>query len=227
MEDKTTSLQVVPDAGLPQAELEKKLGDIAKIAFGQAMKQKWIKIDKAKNNLVTKDKAPTEDTLVIHLKKIVESPNTEVAGIDYKGLKSRKLINQELLKPFAISKGKSFTLNVKKPEADLTAELLANDNWKNCQFKSYNLEALGKPTSGGYLHPLMKVRAEIKEILLEMGFEEMPTNNYVESSFWNFDALFQPQQHPARDAHDTFFIENSPQHIDIARGLSPKGERGS
>lgn len=34
----------------------------------------------------------------------------------------------------------------------------------------------------------------------------MPTNNYVESSFWNFDALFQPQQHPARDAHDTFFL---------------------
>lgn len=39
-----------------------------------------------------------------------------------------------------------------------------------------------------------------------MGFEEMPTNNYVENSFWNFDALFQPQQHPARDAHDTFFL---------------------
>lgn len=34
----------------------------------------------------------------------------------------------------------------------------------------------------------------------------MPTNMYVESSFWNFDALFQPQQHPARDAHDTFFL---------------------
>merc|ERR1712241_1275989 len=40
------------------------------------------------------------------------------------------------------------------------------------------------------------------------GFTEMPTNNYVESSFWNFDALFQPQQHPARDAHDTFFISD-------------------
>jgi len=34
----------------------------------------------------------------------------------------------------------------------------------------------------------------------------MPTNNFVESSFWNFDALFQPQQHPARDSHDTFFV---------------------
>ncbi|GFY89695.1 phenylalanyl-tRNA synthetase, putative [Actinidia rufa] len=38
-------------------------------------------------------------------------------------------------------------------------------------------------------------------------FEEMPTNNFVESSFWNFDALFQPQQHPARDSHDTFFLQ--------------------
>ncbi len=35
----------------------------------------------------------------------------------------------------------------------------------------------------------------------------MPTNNFIESSFWNFDALFQPQQHPARDAHDTFFLK--------------------
>lgn len=37
-------------------------------------------------------------------------------------------------------------------------------------------------------------------------FTEMPTDNYIESSFWNFDALFQPQQHPARDQHDTFFL---------------------
>ncbi len=35
----------------------------------------------------------------------------------------------------------------------------------------------------------------------------MPTNKFVESSFWNFDALFQPQQHPARDMHDTFFLK--------------------
>ncbi|KAA0186130.1 Phenylalanine--tRNA ligase alpha subunit A [Fasciolopsis buskii] len=39
-------------------------------------------------------------------------------------------------------------------------------------------------------------------------FSEMPTNNYVECGFWNFDSLFQPQQHPARDAHDTFFVSD-------------------
>jgi phenylalanyl-tRNA synthetase alpha chain len=52
------------------------------------------------------------------------------------------------------------------------------------------------------------VRAQFREILLSMGFNEMPTNKWVESSFWNFDSLFQPQSHPARDMHDTFFLQN-------------------
>lgn len=50
------------------------------------------------------------------------------------------------------------------------------------------------------------MREEVRKIFLQMGFSEMPTNNFVESSFWNFDTLIQPQQHPARDAHDTFFM---------------------
>lgn len=74
-------------------------------------------------------------------------------------------------------------------------------------FKPLNWNAVGKPPSSGSLHPIPRMRHEFREIFLEMGFEEMPTNRFVESSFWNFDALFQPQQHPARDAHDTFFTE--------------------
>jgi phenylalanyl-tRNA synthetase alpha chain len=112
-------------------------------------------------------------------------------------------------------------------------------SWKDATFKEYNFQALGLPTAGGVLHPLLKVirtghylpspsccaiwamcsraarswccawrqvRSQFRKIFTQMGFEEMPTNNYVENSFWNFDALFQPQQHPARDAHDTFFL---------------------
>ena len=58
------------------------------------------------------------------------------------------------------------------------------------------------------MHPLLKVRAQFREILLSMGFNEMPTNRWVESSFWNFDTLFQPQSHPARDLQDTFFAKD-------------------
>ena len=56
------------------------------------------------------------------------------------------------------------------------------------------MSGLGVRPEGGHLHPLLKVRAEYRQIFLEMGFEEMRTNRWVESSFWNFDALFQPQQ---------------------------------
>ncbi len=36
----------------------------------------------------------------------------------------------------------------------------------------------------------------------------MPTNRFVESAFWNFDAMFVPQQHPARDLQDTFYVKD-------------------
>jgi phenylalanyl-tRNA synthetase alpha chain len=35
----------------------------------------------------------------------------------------------------------------------------------------------------------------------------MPTNKFVESAFWNFDAMFVPQQHPAREMQDTFYVK--------------------
>jgi phenylalanyl-tRNA synthetase alpha chain len=54
----------------------------------------------------------------------------------------------------------------------------------------------------------MKVRHEFRQIFFEMGFEEMPTNKFVETGFWNFDALFVPQQHPARDLQDTFYVSD-------------------
>jgi phenylalanyl-tRNA synthetase alpha chain len=38
----------------------------------------------------------------------------------------------------------------------------------------------------------------------------MPTNRFVESSFWCFDSLFVPQQHAARDVQDTFFVKDPP-----------------
>jgi len=70
---------------------------------------------------------------------------------------------------------------------------------------------------------IFQVRKEFREIFFSMGFEEMPTNNFVESSFWNFDALFQPQQHPARDAHDTFFMAGA--FLPLFK--APRRERGS
>lgn len=112
--------------------------------------------------------------------------------------------------------------------------MLEKGDWKDLEFKPYNFDALGKAPEGGALHPLLKVREQFRSLFLEMGFEEMPTNNYVESSFWNFDALFQPQQHPARDAHDTFFLSEpavaeieDPAYCDRVKKVHEDGGYGS
>merc|ERR1711979_43604 len=95
--------------------------------------------------------------------------------------------------------------------------MILKGTWKNQEFKPLNFNnASGLRCKGGASHPLMKVRTEIRNVLLLMGFEEMPTNQWVESSFWNFDTLFQPQMHPARDAHDTFFI-SEPSNCDMSK----------
>ena len=53
----------------------------------------------------------------------------------------------------------------------------------------------------------------------------------VPCSFWNFDALFQPQQHPARDAHDTFFLTSAraprPAHAFTLLSRTPQCEHSS
>ncbi|KAM5384129.1 hypothetical protein ACJA88_003284 [Fusarium oxysporum] len=91
---------------------------------------------------------------------------------------------------------------------------------KTANFKPYNFKALGADQNAGALHPLNKVRHEFRQIFFEMGFEEMPTNKFVETGFWNFDALFVPQQHPARDLQDTFYIS------DPKVGDAPRSEEG-
>jgi len=58
----------------------------------------------------------------------------------------------------------------------------------------------------GKSHPISRITDRMKTIMAELGFEEME-GSIVESSFWNFDALFQPQDHPARELADTFYLK--------------------
>jgi phenylalanyl-tRNA synthetase alpha chain len=57
----------------------------------------------------------------------------------------------------------------------------------------------------GHRHPLTKVRKEIEDIFISMGYtvEDGPE---VESTYYNFDALNIPITHPARDPRDTFYV---------------------
>lgn len=95
----------------------------------------------------------------------------------------------------------------------LTPELLATGEWRRVELKAYDVSLGVQPRYPGKPHPLQRVIASTRRAFLEMGFEEI-VSPMVESAFWNFDALFQPQDHPAREMQDTFYLA-APARIDL------------
>lgn len=207
-----------------QSQIKGKISKEAETrGFSTAMKLKVISIDKENNITVLKEFESNNDPTREQLTKIYQdSSNMNVFEEKViKELTKGKLIKLEQVKFFVAEKGLSFSLDITKPEADLTTELISNDKYKSKQFKKFNYNTMGQEVNNGSLHPLLRVRTQFREIMLELGFQEMPTNSFVESSFWNFDTLFQPQQHPARDAHDTYFLTN-PKNTDKVKKLYPE-----
>uniref|UniRef100_A0AAZ3SEP6 phenylalanine--tRNA ligase n=1 Tax=Oncorhynchus tshawytscha TaxID=74940 RepID=A0AAZ3SEP6_ONCTS len=176
-----------------------------KVGFSKAMSNKWIRLDKGHEG------GPRIFKTVEHLEDLVRD------------------------KLLLVQKGQASQLEEKEKNELKKRKLLSEvGSWKEKKFKPYNFEALGVAPDCGHLHPLMKVRTQFRQIFLEMGFTEMPTNNFIESSFWNFDSLFQPQQHPARDQHDTFFLSDPAQahefpqdYLERVRKVHSEGGFGS
>ncbi len=89
----------------------------------------------------------------------------------------------------------------------LTPEMLIRhrDKWGDVVFRKYDPGLATAPKYPGKEHPLQRVIQEIRQAFFEMGFEEV-TSPTVDTAFWVFDALFQPQDHPAREMQDTFYM---------------------
>ena len=89
----------------------------------------------------------------------------------------------------------------------LTYEMLKDKTYENYTFKYFDTEIKTQNFDIGRYHPMLKANDILSEVFVEMGFCEME-GPIVESEFWCFDALWIPQDHPARDEQDTFFLED-------------------
>lgn len=179
-----------------------RIADLAKVGQNVAFKNKWIGMDQ-QGMLVKLVSDIGDDIVQISMNRLDSSLGADMI----KELKRRKLVEIVKRVHYSVKKGPKFSTTVEKQVTELTMDMIHSGEWKNKSFKQYNFDACGKVPLGGHLHPLLKVREEFRKIFFEMGFTEMPTNVYVESSFWNFDVLFQPQFHPSREQHDTFFLK--------------------
>ncbi len=205
-------LNEAPEKKSAKKSMMDKFGKIFRMGLQNGIKKKMFHIEK---DLLVLDKFEENDQDSQLLEQMSQSNFfdgsfdliSKNAGV--KMLKKRKLFKVKNIIYFLIKKGECFSDKIIVKKADLTMNDINKGTWKDSSaFKAMNLKSKGKELERGGLHPLMKMKTEFRKILLEMGFKEMETNKYVESSFWNFDSLLQPQQHPARDSHDTFFLKN-------------------
>ncbi|MDD4136475.1 MAG: phenylalanine--tRNA ligase subunit alpha [Methanoregula sp.] len=99
-------------------------------------------------------------------------------------------------------------LDFREETGTLTRDQIISGAWKTANLRKYDVSKLPKKAYAGKIHPYQRIIGEMREILLEMGFTEL-YGDIVQQSFWNFDALFQPQDHPAREMQDTFYLKET------------------
>ena len=191
------------------------------IAISWIMKNKWATIRNDKilinNKGINASKNINyfdEYRSIIIENNYAEVPRDIIKNNDLIFLKSRNLIeennyyeNQAMLTNFGHSVLR-YLQNVdhSKIITQLTPEILKNESWKGSVFQRYDVTLSVPSTRPGKRHFVSQVIDYIRRFWVELGFKEM-TGEYLELNFWNFDALFQPQDHPARDLADTFYLK--------------------
>jgi phenylalanyl-tRNA synthetase alpha chain len=99
--------------------------------------------------------------------------------------------------------------------SQLSPELLKDGSWRTKRFRKYTISLRAPRIGIGKKHPYREFLDQVKTELVSMGFQEM-RGSLVETEFWNMDALFMPQFHPARDIHDVYFVKNPTHATKIA-----------
>ncbi|KXT03402.1 hypothetical protein AC579_3968 [Pseudocercospora musae] len=179
----------------------------AKVGQGNAFKQGWIKKD---GDAFISLKDEVRDSTAETLQYVVQT-KTMPDPKQLKDFQKRKLVTTHKFIAYEVTKGPKWAKEIPVEVTDLTMEMMQDGSWKTANWKPYNFNTLGAEQHAGALHPLNKVREEFRKIFFYQGFTEMPTGRFVDTGFWNFDALFVPQQHPARDLQDTFYVLDPPE----------------
>ncbi len=189
-------------------ELKKRFpSQMVGIALGWLRKKNWARIEGDK--IISTGKAePGEDENI--LAKLRIGPLSE-PGDAVRDLIKRNLVEKTEKKTRIITitdSGNALEasgLKIEEEVAQLTPTIITSGSWKTARVRPYNIHTPVKPVYGAKIHPYQRLINEMRQIFLEMGFTEIK-GDIVQSSFWNFDALFQPQDHPAREMQDTFHL---------------------
>lgn len=208
-------LLVAVNRGIKDIEILKNKMSQFSIGLVWVKKNNWVEIKNGKleitnegKNALTK-KTPEEIVLLKLSKGRRKSKEFTKATIE-------KLIKRGLIKVkidvkkdvFLTKLGKRIAPKIRlgREIGQLTPTILKTGEWKKKGLRAYDVFIPAAKLHPAKKHYITQIIEHIRKIWLEMGFKEM-TGPILDVSFWNFDALYQPQDHPARDLADTFYMK--------------------
>lgn len=90
---------------------------------------------------------------------------------------------------------------------DITDRIIQSGEWRDAEFRRYDIQTFAPTVHPAKKHMLTRLGNQVRRLFTDMGFAEMKSE-YVQPAFWNLDVLYTPQDHPARDLQDTFYLEH-------------------
>jgi len=129
-----------------------------------------------------------------------------VTNLEKRGLIKKKIVTKKYISLTDLGRKILPDVKIKEEIGQLTPEIIISKRWRTIPIRPYDISLPSAGIYPGKKHYMTQLIEYIRQIWLEMGFKEM-TGPILEVSFWNFDALYQPQDHPARDLADTFYMK--------------------
>ena len=231
-----------------------------KVGIGWLKKKGWAAVEAGKITPKKDAPPGKDEEILAALSFQGETTGSALDGEALKLLKSRGLVESKAQKSWSFEvteAGRSYILKVDPTKFEtefrnvdlcvsvnrITSDMIKNGIW-NVEGKGdgyflykgglhranpYDVTLPAERIYPGKVHPYQRLLTRMREIMLEMGFTEIK-GEIVQSSFWNFDALFQPQDHPAREMQDTFYLDSRaeiPDHSRVKEMHEHGGDVGS
>jgi len=165
-------------------------------AIANAKKNDWISIEKME----------TGSKISLKQEPVQTPEELMISTIGEKTISSNPLSMFPALKPL-MQRPDFIIQHEEKTKAVSLSEPGKKIDLEKLDSGAIDVEAEVPHVHAARIHPLKDTINEIRETFVHLGFSEI-LGNLSQSSFWNFDALFTPQDHPARELQDTFYLKD-------------------
>jgi phenylalanyl-tRNA synthetase alpha chain len=210
-------VRLVESEPKPLKDLAEQLGAEFSVALGRARKNGWIRVSPNQQVIAEQaalDSKEADELLLDKLSAELQIDANDLSQSERETLsqlskRQKDIIKEKVTKDLGIKltdKGLDLIPDLSEHEiGEITPEVIRTKQWERNRLRPIDVASPAPNYYGGRKHPVRLFIEEVREAFVSLGFKEIRGSS-TQSAFWNFDALFIPQHHSAREMQDTFYV---------------------